>query len=188
MKMFWEVIGMKNVYTGNFVKWVVDKKDGKRYDIGVGRLYLKKDYPKQLLESPENYYKGGCRYDFYYGVAFEQKPDRIEKKGFFGRERRVYSKVHPLSLETEYLDFFGLWKIEGLPLYTDKAVTYIRDKATGREYRRGERVLFFKEDMTPFPLAEHTDRYEYIYEDGYIEPMQTNDYLREINAALLFRK
>lgn len=187
MKMFWKILGMQNVYTAQAVKWVIDKKDGKRYDVGEGKLFVKKDYPKNLLESIENYYKGEHRYSFYYGVAFNNPPNRIERKGIFGATRRVYTRVHPQELEREYLNIFGLWKIKGLDLYTDKAATYIRDKITGKEYKRGERVLFFKEDMSPFPLAEHTDRYEYIYEDGFVsEPLTTKEYLREFHAALLF--
>ena len=168
MKMFWEILGTKKkLYTGFAVKYIIDKKDGKRYYTGEGKLYKKQEYPKNLAENVWENGKG-YRYGFCYGVAADVKPDRIEKKSFFGKVRQVYTTINPKELEKEYLNLFGLWKIEGLNIYTNKAVAYIRDKRTGKEYPRGKRVLFHNEDMTPFPLAEHTDRYEYIYERGYI--------------------
>lgn len=189
MKMFWEILGTKKkLYTGRAVKYIIDEKDGKKYYTGEGRLYKKKEYPKNLAENiiPR-------RYDFYYGVAALRKPDRIEKKGFLGKIRHVYASVDPQQLEREYLDCFGLWKIEGLNVYTGCAADYFRDKLTGKEYRRSEdKVLFKNEDESPFPLAEHTDRYEYILELDSSAHLTTNDYLREINTALtinnLFKK
>ena len=187
LKIFWSILGVKNgLYTGMAVKYIIDKKSGKKYYTGEGRLYKKKDYPQNLAENLLE------RYDFCYGVPAYREPDKMEKKGFFGKTRRIYTSVAPKSLEAEYLDLFGLWKIEGLDIYTDKAVDYIRDKTTGKEYRRGKRILFKNEDTTPFPLAEHTDRYEYIYEDNNCFSATKKDYLREINANLtintLFRR
>lgn len=190
MKMFWEVLGTKKkLYTGYAVKYVIDKKDGKRYETGKGKLYLKKDHPKNLAENVAGDYSYNARYDFCYGVPSDRKPDRIEKKGFFGGERHIYFSPPPKMLEREYLDWFGLWKIDGLDLYTDLAADYVRDKQTGREYRRGERVLFENEDTSPFPLAEHSDRYEYVLEINAVKgELNTNDYMREIMAMHFLRK
>ena len=189
MKLFWEVLGMRNTYTGFALKYVIDNKSGKRYNIGEGRLYKKKDYPKMLLEDRQELFNGRLRYSCYYGIAVEQKPDRIEKKGVFGANRRVYATVNPKTKEREFLSFFGLYKIEGLDVYTNQAVDYLRDKQTGIEYRRGERKVFYNEDQTPFPLAEHTDKYEYIYEDN-VDVMQRKerDYLKEISDILFVDK
>ena len=97
--------------------------------------------------------------------------------------------VNPKTKEREFLSFFGLYKIEGLDVYTNQAVDYLRDKQTGIEYRRGERKVFYNEDQTPFPLAEHTDKYEYIYEDN-VDVMQRKerDYLKEISDILFVDK
>ena len=180
MKIFWEILGVKKkLYTGRAVKYIIDTKDGKKYYTGEGRLYKKKEYPPNLAENIWG------RYNFYYGVPTFREPDQIETKGFFGKTRRIYTSSDPKSLEAEFLNFFGLWKIDGLDIYTNKAVDYIRDKNTGKEYRRGEIKLFYNEDIRPFPLAEHTDRYEYIYEDNNYFAPTTDDYLREINVKLI---
>ena len=74
------------------------------------------------------------------------------------------------------------WKVLGMEdVYTDIAADYIRDKATGREYKRSERELFRGEDMTQFPLAEHTDKYEFIYEEA--SSVANND-LQEFRTIL----
>jgi hypothetical protein len=86
------------------------------------------------------------------------------------------------------LRLFGLWKIENLNLYTNKAVDYIRDKQTKKEYKRGERIFFRNEDTTPFPLAEHTNKYDFIYEMDDSSNLTTNDYLREISVFSFFKK
>ena len=183
MKIFWEILGTKKkLYTGMAVKYVIDKKNGKKYYTGNCRLYKQKEYPKNLAENQWE------QYDFCYGVPAFQQPDRIEKKGWFGQSRRIYSSVSPKTLEKEYLEIFGLWKIEELDLYTGMGIDYLRDKATGKEYSRGEMKLFKGEDDTPFPLAEHTNRYEYIYEINNFYGLTTEDYLREISTKLTINK
>jgi hypothetical protein len=180
MKMFWKVLGMENdFYTGKACYQIVDRKNGISYEIGEGQLFLKKDYPKNIIENISDFFEGKLRYGIYY--KFSDQPDRVEKKGFFGKSRLIYTKVHPQQLETEYIGLFGLWEIEGLDVYTDIGADYIRDKTTGKEYKRGERKLFRDEDMTPFPLAEHTDKYEFIFEREPTAP--TND-LQEIRSIL----
>ena len=181
MKIFWEILGTKKrYYTAKAVEYVIERKTGKKYYTGVGKMYKKEEYPKNLIENLCDFQNERCSYDFYYGVAAVQKPDRIEKS----RQdiRHVYSSVHPKELEKEYLDFFGLWEIRGLNVYTDKAVDIIRDKKTGIEYPLGERKLFKNEDETPFPLAEHTDQYEFIYYMSNSGGLSVKDDLKEINS------
>lgn len=179
MKMFWKVLGMEDVYTEKACYRIVDKKTNMEYMIDEGRFFLKKDYPNNILENNMELFEGKFRYDYYYKIS--DKPDYIEKKGIFGKSRQVYSKVPTHLLGTKYEGLFGLWKIEDLDVYTDIAADYIRDKATGKEYKRSERELFRGEDMTPFPLAEHTDKYEFIYEEA--SSVANND-LQEICTTL----
>lgn len=186
MKMFWEILGVKKkLYTGQAVKYIIDSETGEKYYTGEGKLYKKKDYPKKLAENIFDVKQARFRYDFYYGVAVKRQPDRVEKTGLFGKERHVYYSVSPKDLEKEYMDRFGLWKIKGLNMYTDKAVDIIRDKRTGREYFRGDRKIFRNEDETPFPLVEHTNDYEFIYVMDGEGVLSSDDYLREIYAGSL---
>ena len=178
MKMFWKVLGMENDFYAKHV-WsrIVDKKTNITYEIGEGQFFLKKDYPQNIIENSNELFEDGHRYAFYGGG--DVKYDYIEEKGFFGKTRRVYFTKK--WLETEYIGLWGLWKVDGLDVYTDIVADYIRDKNTGKEYKRGERVLFQGEDLTPFPLAEHTENYEFIYErDSYVP----NNDLQEIRTIL----
>lgn len=179
--MFWRIEGAEQpLYTGkSFVQYVVHKKTGKKYYCGEGLFYKKKNYPKKLLEDEGDFINGKmqCIYDFYYNII---PPVRIEKRGLF-KECRVYS-VGRKDREEEYLDFFVLWKIEGLEptMYTCKPVDIIRDKRTGKEYKRGELVRFRNEDETPFPTAEYTDNFEYISMLNKGGTITSTEYTRDI--------
>ena len=183
MKYFWEVLDTKpKLYTDKAYRLIVDKKTGKEYRLSEPRLFLEKEYPKKII----NFFTHNGRYDFY--SYPEQKP-RIEKNGLFGNERRIYSGGYPTNFECSFEDtklFYGAWRIQGLSLYTNKAVDFIRDKITGKEYPRGEMELFYEERPDILPYVEFLNRYELIYE---IEapPLGTNDYLREISTNSLCR-
>ena len=178
MKMFWKVLGMENdFYTTSAYSKIVDRKTNVTYEIGDGQFFLKKDYPQNIIENINEFFEEKLRYDFYGGGDVEY--DYIEKKGIFGKTRRVYFSKNMLG--KEYIGLWGLWKIDGLEVYTDIAADYIRDKSTGIEYVRGERILFRGEDLTPFPLAEHTDKYEFIFEQNNF--VGNND-LQEIRTIL----
>jgi hypothetical protein len=184
MKMFWEVLGVnKKLYTGKAVEYIIDNRNGKKYFLGTGRFYKKQEYPINLAENIWEHSKNRPRYEFFYNLPWHLEPDKIEKNGFFRKKRKVYSTFNSRELEKEYLGILGFWKIDGLDLYTGKAADYIRDKKTGIEYRRGEMELFSEENF-PFPLIEHTDLYEYIYETNEACSLTQEDYLREINAVL----
>jgi hypothetical protein len=178
MKMFWKVLGMENdFYTTSPYSKIVDRKTNVTYEIGDGQFFLKKDYPQNIIENINEFFEEELRYGFYGGGDVEY--DYIEKKGIFGKTRRVYFSKNMLG--KEYIGLWGLWKIDGLEVYTDIAADYIRDKSTGIEYVRGERILFRGEDLTPFPLAEHTDKYEFIFEQKIF--VGNND-LQEIRTIL----
>lgn len=185
MKLFWKVLGLKkNCYTGKAVSFVVDKKNGKRYEIGEAKWYQKKDYPKNLLEDVLLNHKGDCRYAFHYALPFSSKEkEYIERKGFFRKERCVTSPFCASTFECELPDVGAFWVVEELNMYTAKAADFIRDKETGKEYPRGE-LKFFSDGIFPFPLAEHTDKYEFIYELS--DNVSTDsDLLRELFVSSL---
>ncbi len=49
MKVFWQVLGMKQkTYTGKAAQYAIDTKSGKRYEIGNGKWFKKEDYPKNF--------------------------------------------------------------------------------------------------------------------------------------------
>lgn len=185
MKLFWKVLGIKNnYYTGKAVSFVVDKKTGRRYEIGEAKWYKTKDYPKNLLEKVLLNNSDECRYEFHYALPFSSKEkDYIEKTGFFGKKRRVSSPFCAETFEREFSDLAAFWAIEGLNAYTAKAADIIRDKETGKEYHRGK-IEFFSNEEIPFPLTEHTDKYEFIYELS-SNVSTDGDLLREVSTSLL---
>lgn len=190
MKMFWKIEGTdKPLYTAKaYIKYIINKKTRKKYYCGEGKFYKKKNYPKNLAEDQWDIIKkkSQCIYDFYYETI---PPTRIEKMGLF--KARSISPAKPYEREKEYMNSFALWKIDGLvpTMYTWKKVDLIRDKRTGKEYKRGELVRFHNEDETPFPLVEYTDDFEYILivEQGN-NCIELKDYAREMWVNSLFRK
>jgi len=183
MKVFWQVLGMKQkTYTGKAAQYVIDTKSGKRYEIGNGKWFKKEGYPKNLLEKSP-------RYVFHYAIPLSpQIPDRIAKKGLFGKKRNITTPFCAQTLEREHNHLPAFWEIEGLSLYTAKAADFIRGTATGKEYRRGEIKIFSRTEELPFPLAEQTEGYEFIYEEnGDGASWTEKDELREIRGGLLGR-
>ena len=186
MRMFWKIEGTrKPLYTGKaFVKYIVHRKTGKKYYCGEGKFYKKKNYPQFLAEDQWDSIQREFLYDFHYE---ERPPIRVEKAGFF-KEYRV-SSVKGYEREREYLNCFTLWEIDGLSptMYTWKDVDIIRDKRTGKEYKRGKLVKFRNEDETPFPLAEYTDDFEYLLEINNASSIGNPDYLKDIWVSNLFK-
>lgn len=182
MRMFWPVLGLKKpFFTAKAAAFVEDKKTGKHYKLGEGKWYKTKNYPKNLLEKVCLPHSLTPRYEFHYDIPYISKEQpRIEKtKGLFGKKREVSSPFCAAILEREHSDLASFWKIEGLNLYTAKAADFIRDKATKKEYRRGEIVLFSEDDSPSIALAEHTDNFEFIYEINEQVQLTKDDVLRE---------
>ena len=193
MKQFWEILGLKKkLYTGKAAAYVIDKKDGARYEVGAGKWCTTKEYPKNLLENICLPSTKEPRYEFHYAIPRFKEAERIEKKGFFGKTRRIVSPFCAETLEKEFPDCTGFWKIEELGLYTAQAAQFIRDKKTKKEYRQGNYRWFANKEDFPFPLAEHTDAFEFIYEFDNSCSWTEKDALREIRSSfftdLLFRK
>ncbi len=188
MRMFWQIEGTrKPLFTGKaYVKYILNKKTGKKYNCGEGKFYKKKNYPKTLAEDQWDIAKRECIYDFYYE---ELPPSREEKFGLFKTKTYSISPAQPYEREKEYLNYFTLWKIEGLEptMYTWKDVDFIREKKTGKLYKRGELVRFRNEDETPFPLVEYTDDFEYILVRDNRGTISTKDYLRDIWINSFFK-
>lgn len=85
----------------------------------------------------------------------------------------------------------GLWKVKGTEpvLYTDKCADIIVDKRTGKEYLRGERVLF-KDKKVPAKI-EDSGNYEFVYLKNKTTLQgkpTTEDYAREIYVNSLLKK
>lgn len=188
MKMFWPVLGLKKpFYTGKAANFVEDKKTGKCYKLGEGKWFYEKDYPKNLLETVYLPKFPQLRYEFHYDIPYLPKDLYFEKsKGIFGKKREVYSPFCAQVLEKEFPDLVGFWIIEGLNLYTAKAADFIRDKATKKEYRRGEFMLFSNNDFS-FSLAEHTDDFEFIYEINEQAHLTKEEVLRETYSFFIGR-
>jgi len=80
----------------------------------------------------------------------------------------------------------GCWVLKGTepPLYTRKAADIIKHKQTGKEYIRGDFILFDEKKLPD--RIENTDEYEFIYIKDKSE-MELEDYLREIYVQNLFK-
>lgn len=84
----------------------------------------------------------------------------------------------------------GLWKLRGSspPLYTNKAADIIIHKPTGKEYLRGERVLFGEGNLPT--TVESTGEYEFIYVTNKAKrgDMTEAEMLREIHVNTMLKK
>lgn len=176
MRVYWLIGELeKPLYTAKAVRIIMDKQTGKEYTPSRMEFFKKNDAPKVLAEDTG-------KYDFFP----MQRESHIEKVGLF-RKRTVITKVSLPIDQKELMGVQGFWPIEGFePItYTNKACDRIRCKATNKEYKLGKRVLF-KDENYPFPLAEHTDKFDFIYYGTPNTPMTQEDYACEIWVNHLF--
>ena len=177
MRVYWKIkVGKETLYTAYAVTKVVDKKTSTAYIPGEMVVLKKNEAPKVLVEDTG-------KYDLY----IKEEKFHFERRGLFGKQK-VFTQLDGGSFRKEFTGMNGFWKIEGTSpvIYTQKACDLIRDKETKQLYKRGEIKIWWDENY-PMPLAEHMDRFDFIYfvNDA---PMTQEDYTREIWARGFFRK
>lgn len=186
MRAYWLIEGVdKPLYTAYPARIVIDKKTGREYQTGKMVFLKKADAPKNLIENEVG------RYDYI------RLRDEEHIEGNF-RKITVITKSFPTAdfQKKDICGLLGLWIVEGLnpTTYTQRACTYIRDKATGKKYKRGAHILFRTEEEYPdfANLAEYSGKYDIVY--NWVFNQSTNgdmtqeDYVREIWAQSIFKK
>ncbi|MDE7453572.1 MAG: hypothetical protein K2N22_04110 [Clostridia bacterium] len=178
MRVYWLIEGLdKPLYTAKAARLVKDKETGKEYKLGKMVALKKSNAPKILAEDTG-------KYEFYRRM----EEVHYEKAGLF-RKRKVVTKAALQTIQKELTGIQYFWIIDGYSpkTYTKKACDLVRDKATGKTYKRGDFVKFADEEY-PFPLAEHTDNFDFIYDADSCSPMTQEDYMGEIWVNTLFGK
>ncbi len=179
MRVYWKIKGTRApLYTTYRVEKIVDKTTLSSYFPGDMVVFKKNEAPKALAENDDRYQ-----------LFVKQSEFHIERRGLF-KKQKVYTQLPGDAMREEIIGKKGFYVIEGIvpPIYTSKACDIVRDKVTKQEYRRGDMKIWWTEDY-PMPLAEHLDKFDFIYfihEDE--RPMTQDDYTREIWARGLFRK
>ena len=186
MRAYWRIEGVnKPLYTALPAKVVIDKKSGRKYQTGEMIFLKKADAPKKLIEDEVG------RYDYI--------PLRNEShiEGFF-RKITVITKTFPTAdfQRKDQSGSSGLWVIDGLTptTYTAEPCTFIRDRVTGKKYKRGKYILFHNEEEYPdfANLAEYSGKYDIIYNWVFKQTtsgdITQEDYVREIWTQSLFKK
>lgn len=183
MRAYWPIVGLEPLMTAYSAGVVVDRKTGKEYPTG-DIVFLKKcDAPKQLVENLSDKYKFIC--------AKEEK--HIETEGFFRHKITVITKtVKPPFEGDQNLTLF--WVIEGLKptVYTSRACTWVRDRKTGKKYKRSEKGEIFRDESFPevSQLAEYSGKFDIIYDhvsQSTLSSLSSEDYLRDIWVTKLFK-
>lgn len=177
MRVYWKIETEKEtLYTAYAVTKVVDKKTYKEYVPGEMAVLKKNEAPKVLVEDTGKY-----------DLHIKEERFHFERRGLFGKQK-VFTQLSGREFCKEFTGMNSFWEIEGTSpvIYTQKACDLFRDKETKQLYKRGEIKIFWDEDY-PMPLAEHMDRFDFIYfvKDA---PMTQEDYAREIWARGVFRK
>lgn len=175
MRLYWIIEGLANpLYTAMAAEKVRDKETGQEYKLEKFVVLKKQDAPKILAEDTG-------KYEFRPRI----EESHTEKAELF-RKRKVITKLALPLHQEEVMGSKGYWIIEGIvpPLYTDEPCDFVRSKETGKKYKRGQRKLF-KDENYPLPLAEHLDKYDFIYESRGTT-MTQEDYIREmwVNTTL----
>ena len=186
MRAYWLLEGVEEpLYTAYPARIVIDKKTGREYQTGKMVFLKKSDAPKNLIENEEG------RYDY----VLLRDEEHVEGKI---RKRTVITKSFPTKdfQRQDVCRLLGFWIIKGLnpTTYTRKACTYIRDKATGKKYKRGKCVLFRAEEEYPdfANLAEYSGKYDIVHNcvinQSTSGGMTQEDYVREIWMQNVFKK
>ena len=183
MRAYWTVEGFKErKFTALPAREIIDTKTGQRYPTSNMVFLKRSEAPKKLIEDEH-------KYDY----VLLRDESHLEKKGLF-RKITVVTKVYPTQdfQREDPCKSHGLWVIEGLTptIYTNKACDFIRDRKTGKLYKRGEMVLFKKEEDYPDfnnSVAEYSGKFDIIYNTVFNQQygsgeMSQTDYLRGIWA------
>lgn len=145
MRRFWKIEGL-NAYTSYAAYKVQDRQTGKIYMTKM--VVLKKSqYPKELLDFSGRF--------SYFGMVEE-----AHVKGVF-KKRTIVTKP---KLDFKQEEIVGAYAIQGISgLFTQTKCVYIRDKLTGKKYRRGK-FQTFKDENCDIKFAELTGEYDLIFD------------------------